>query len=401
MQGDTKLFMNIKNWKKNIEAGSASIFIVIFFTLLIGVITTSFVNIVNQDQQQALNNDLSQSAYDAAKAGVADANRAIVYCRQLPQPDSETCLEKFNDSCEDVQEFSTQLSLQAAEGSSVKVGRNADDNKLDQSYTCAKVQYKTPSITLTVDNQKMRIIQLNSDEPFNILSLQWFDSEDAKVNAGSALNLPRTELRDDAKFANNSADWGGNTVPPVLKLQFVYGEIDGSINLESLKNNSRSAFLYPNNAQAPTAPLALVENPGRDAIKSNQPVKARCDNTKFQQGQLACQLSMFAPASIQPGQKAYLVISPIYNKATIKVEASNILALGDDPTPVLLEGYPTIDVTGRAGDLFRRVKTTIDLQGRDDSRDSDAPGFDFTKTLCKNFSVTNTMYIKSNIAGCN
>ncbi|MCA9339214.1 hypothetical protein KC939_02605 [Candidatus Saccharibacteria bacterium] len=388
--------MKFRNSQYNItENGSASIFIVIFFTLLIGVITVSFVNIVNQDQQQALNNDLSQSAYDAAKAGVADANRAIIFCESQPNPSG--CLARFNNSCEDVQEFASDLNLRTSEGVAVKVGKDAEDDRLNQSYTCAKVQYKTPNVTVKINNQKMRVVRLQSDQAFNVLRFQWFDSEDAKVNAGSSLTLPRTELRSDAKFAKSTADWGGASVPPVLRLQVVYGEANGSFDLNSLKNNSRTTFLYPNDTTAGTTPTSLILHGGRNDIKIDQPAKVKCDNNKFIEGQLACDVSMFAPTSIQPNQKAYLIISPIYNEATVKVEALNIVSLSDPAVPVTLEGYPTIDVTGRAGDVFRRVKTTLDLHGRDDATDNDLPGFDSTQDICKHFGVTGSEHIKSEL----
>ncbi|MEK7621311.1 MAG: hypothetical protein AAB395_03060, partial [Patescibacteria group bacterium] len=69
----------IKNMhlSQNKQSGVASIFIVVFFTLLISIIVISFVTIVSQDQRQSINSDLSNSAYDSAQAGVEDAKRGL------------------------------------------------------------------------------------------------------------------------------------------------------------------------------------------------------------------------------------------------------------------------------------------------------------------------------------
>ena len=55
---------------KRKESGAASLFAVIFSAMLLTILAAGFVKLMLKDQQQAINNDLSQSAYDAALAGV-------------------------------------------------------------------------------------------------------------------------------------------------------------------------------------------------------------------------------------------------------------------------------------------------------------------------------------------
>lgn len=393
--------MNKQHFKKNnkihinTQSGVASIFVVIFFALLLGVITVSFVRIVNQDQQQALNNDLSQSAYDAAKAGVVDANRAIAICNGHSGQAKTDCLAQFENKCSDLSSFGNSygLGLQKIGDTEVRVG-SASDEKLNQSYTCAKIQYVTPSITLSLSNQKMRIIELKSDQPLNTIGIKWFNTKDAGTNPGTNIAFPTPGF---PKLATDSSSWGGQATPPLLRVQFLQSNADGKFDLTNLSNSAKTTFLYPiSSSPLATDKVALMVD-SRGGVKSLQPSRAQCTNAKFTSNQLACEAELIIPATV-PGQKAYLIIEPIYNAATVQVSASD----STSGTTAQLQGYPTIDVTGRAGDLFRRIKTTIDANSSPNTSvgGDDAPGFDSTKTFCKNFSVGRE-YHASTVVQCN
>lgn len=349
------------------QRGAASIFIVIFFALLTGVITVSFVRITNQDQQQALNNDLSQSAYDAAKAGTTDANRVIDYCEN-DAPDKTACLAKLNNECQDVAEFASKIGLEM-DGYAVRVGTGSNDAKLNQSYTCAKINLEPDAIAVTLEDRQMRIIELKSASQINAIRVKWFDNKD---HTDQPMTLPKAPVP-DKKFPKSATDegWGGASTPPVMRVQLV--NLGPNPTVDKFSSTVSAAFLYP----------ATSGNTGT-ALGPGQPVKTPCKEVSYENGELACSADM--TAVIPAGTSAYLVVMPIYNKTNIEIQGLT----GIDGEPVGLQGYPSIDVTGKADDVFRRVRSTIDLHGTRGGHD--LPAFDTVKTLCKNFGVSNTDY---------
>ena len=60
------------------KKGMASLYLVAFTTLLLGVLTMSFVRVMVTESKESSNSDLSQSAYDSALAGIEDAKTAII-----------------------------------------------------------------------------------------------------------------------------------------------------------------------------------------------------------------------------------------------------------------------------------------------------------------------------------
>ena len=68
--------------KKKFKKGAASFYVVAFSTLILVVIAASFATVVISEVIRGSNDDLSQSAYDAALAGVEDARLAYANYRR-------------------------------------------------------------------------------------------------------------------------------------------------------------------------------------------------------------------------------------------------------------------------------------------------------------------------------
>ena len=167
--------------------GAVSIFIVVFTALLITVVTASFIQIMVSNQEQASNNDLAQSAYDSALAGVEDAKRALIRLRNCelsgPSGCANSIKSKMNDSCTDALS-DAGIAFTGADQNEQQVGSG-----LNQAYTCVKIQLNTDDIDGTVTPTAPDVIPLDSgDEPFTRIRLSWFTAEDLPKDVNGQAN---------------------------------------------------------------------------------------------------------------------------------------------------------------------------------------------------------------------
>ncbi len=135
------------------KKGMASLYLVAFTTLLLGIVTMSFARVMISEKREASNSDLSQSAFDSALAGIEDAKTAIIMY--------ETCLNKHdkdkvgsNDvECGNVKTWMTN-SFETGYCDAVKKILNNDpaatgeveiSEKLNQAYTCVPIANDAPT----------------------------------------------------------------------------------------------------------------------------------------------------------------------------------------------------------------------------------------------------------------
>ena len=372
------------NYRKN---GEVSLFVVIFSTLLLTIVTVSFIRIMLNNQQQASTIDLSQSAYDSAQAGVEDAKRAILYYQSVCGDPSKTtkCDEaklaapKCNASVNLLSDISAPGGPSSAK--EIQVQNGSTGNSLDQAYTCTTIAYDTKDYVNTLTKDSSDTIPLlgvvNPSDPldtFDTVQISWFKSTDYPSNL--ALSIP-TVLPNNIPL---SANWVQNK-PPVLRAQLIqYGSNGFSLNeLNDIngsgESNSNTLFLYPTTTVGTTGAFATDSR----RASPGSPYLVNCNTTNI----YACTVKLPLPKPVHDGTRtAFLRIGALYNQATFQVQ------LIKSGSVVNFNGVePTIDSTGRANDLFRRVQARVKL-----SSDFTYPNAEIytSGNLCKNFLVTDS-----------
>lgn len=239
----------MKKRKAKFKKGAASFYVVAFSTLILIVLATSFAAVIISEVTRTSNDDLAQSAYDSALAGIEDAKLAYYNyenCRDNNST-SGTCgyiIDAMkNPSCNMVQ---TMLGRQSGDVVEVKE-TNTGDNNMQQAYTCVKLYDLVKDYRSTLSSADMIDVvnaRFTSSEIANMITkvrISWYSSENDS-------NFRFTNF-DSGKVQFPSIASGSLAAPPTISLAMMqtgstFG-IDSFEKTENERTNRGMVYLVP------------------------------------------------------------------------------------------------------------------------------------------------------------
>jgi Tfp pilus assembly protein PilX len=136
--------VNMNMHEQNKESGLVAIFTVVFFILLISVLTLGFLRAMIVEQQQTTNDDLTKGGLAAAEAGVEDAKRAILAYNQSTGAMRSAYDAAFSStSCPGIfgnASVRSDLGLSTDPAGGIQV---SNQQQLRQRHTCVTLQMNT------------------------------------------------------------------------------------------------------------------------------------------------------------------------------------------------------------------------------------------------------------------
>lgn len=361
----------------------ASFYVVIFATILFGVVTVSFVRIILSEATQSSNDDLSRSAYDSAIAGVEDAKTAVnrYYSCINGTGNAGDCGEQeraklFSQNC-------TQEGIGVARylyGDNYKGGPDDTEVKIqetgvsdaesgsDQAYTCVIVSDEVPDYrgTLTKDTPaKVIPIAVNDGtgnqttqiEKVRTIRFGWY----SQLNEGNRSDFI---LSGGRLKSQNGRGENGPTIPPTIALTFIRMKAGMSIEDFHTPNNGSdyaTMLLLPSGQTGANETYveeifygALREVGNISKSGSNYPFAVTCSTAS----EFACTVDITG-LTFEAGDSVFLVVSLPYSN-TESVDFAAVL-YDINAEPVKFVGVQIqVDSTGRTNQLFRRVEARLD-----------------------------------------
>ena len=355
--------------------GVASLYIVIFATILFGVVTLSFMRIILSEAEQGSDDDLSRSAYDAAIAGVEDAKTAVNrYYQCLSNGGGSQCDEDtinntlFKQDCDEGKIGLASYLYTGYGGGEVLIQQNMigydANNESDQAYTCVIISDTVPDYrgTLTSDTRTKVIpigvwngVTSSGLKDITKVRFSWYSQVNNGTNTGDA----QIKTREGEITLPKSGD---KTVPPTVSLGFIKVSPGYNINNFYKANtgaNYANLLLLPtgtNNGEPSAGPIDLMAagNVDNTSNAPHAPVPVTCSTT----APFMCSVTLNIEGMMENNDSAFLLASLPYGdtitdfSVTLYDSAGNVKPL----TGVQI----SVDSTGRTDDLVRRVEVRLD-----------------------------------------
>lgn len=378
--------------KSHDERGVVALMTVMFFMIFISLIVMGFITLVVDDQRQTTDNDLSASALAAARGGVEEGKRILLYCSKLKQTDpvaysTSECDEALNsqDKCDvfmtDAAALVTTLSLpiNPITGEGVTGGLTATDYQ--QYFTCMTIQTQTPNVSMVLTKDSDYIQALKTVSPFTKLKVSWSGDGMYNIRTGTLPEWPRLSA------------WDADTYMPVIQLQFIpyTATTAGFSDLNAIEQGSKTVYIVPCDSAGFCTPTEKnvfsldVRDPVIGKARSTPvPITyANCTTSGISSYSCSVMLSGFNGGN--PGAIQY------YTRAKILYgEQANLeLAPQDATGPVSFDNIqPWIDVTGRTNDVFRRIRSRVSYAAPNLPLPQNA--LDTAAPVCKDMTVTSS-----------
>ena len=416
--------MIMKTGYTNYKTGAASFYIVAFSTLILMVVAASFASAIVAELERSSNDDLAQSAYDAAMAGVEDAKIAFANYRAcLTEGETGESLSVLdNVSCEDIVYWVNHPN--GADGynacemvgrvlgrigkkddsdedaSVVEVKEGDSNNDMDQAYTCVKILTQTSDYRATLTSlNPYKVIKASFSDGVQAKDIKkvklswWLNQEGVTENFN---NSPSGKLK-QANFIPLDVANNKTPTPPTMALQFLQSvhkknlhnllsqRIDDALDIHT---NRATMYLVPTDKEMVATGEGgdfgntdFMSRPAYDdgakknilipldSVRTNDhgkdaPFVVYCDagmETEF-----LCSVTINLPYPIgtnaerDDGTFTFIVYLPYETPDTDF--SLEFYKDGDDKPVAIKDTQLVIDSTGRANSLYSRVEVRLEQE---------------------------------------
>jgi hypothetical protein len=296
----------LRKLKQN-NSGMVAIMVAVFLVLIISLVVVNYSQLVRREQRQVLDRQLNTQALYVAESGVEHI------AEQLTDPDIPSDYSKTDCANHS----------QALPGDGFSITNLVIDP--DFEITCSLVEKSTEEIVIDSLSENSEIMPLDTGSTggnINSIEIRWKNNGSLDVSGCNSPDLTSYPL---------------NCSVGVLRVDLVN---TANLDRNFILGNTYTAFLYPGSSGSNSMSFASGRGP------TNQ---GRITETDCSSGQCVMRITGMNSPSY------HIRLSSIFRDSDISITGVN----GGGSRTVFYDAQAIIDVTARASDVIRRVRTVI------------------------------------------
>ena len=424
--------------KKRFNQGAASFYIVAFSTLILVIIATSFAVAIIAEVTRSSNDELSQSAYDAALAGIEDAklsfmnyqnciNSGITYPDELSHNTEITCQDIVywmnHPNCDMVGHILGRIKDDKSGEIPVEESTDASEsgrNEMNQAYTCVTIKTKLNDYRASLSSMNpYRIIKVDLEKAkaadIKAVRVNWF------LNGGT-MTLDYSNYISD-RIAFQPLSLVNASTPPTLSVEMIQTATNFTFNqlnsqTSGNKTDRATVYMVPTANQSAASrttnstymgaykdginQISAVQMAATNDLQKDLPYLVYCPGNNVSD-EYVCSATLNLPNPIggtRSNDTFMFVVSLPYGQpetdfslefickegANCGLNDINDDSMGSISIASLDSVQVLIDSTGRANDLYRRIE--VRLEPADNAFIYPFYAVQVDKALEKDFTVT-------------
>ncbi len=339
------MLMNTKNTKNHTrpEAGFVAIIVASLIMIILSLITIGFTRIMQREQRQTLDRQLSRQALYAAESGINDIYGALQANPNLPAEKTDCDVENPLSN--------------GQPNPAIDAGSLSSDGNI--AYTCALYDKTPTELVYSLNTSESRVTELKTDSgnPFSTMRFRWANEQgnnaiDSLPNCGpDAGNFPASR----------------SGVVPLIRIDITN---TSTLSRDALINSTDYLYLAPcQGGSATTYAYSPASSPGKV-------IGVSCVAGQ----ELPCDITITGFSS-----NAYAGrFRSVYDSARLVISATEITPTGGIETVEFRQAQTSIDVTAKATDVVRRLRVAIPVAGVNSPPEAVFQAFD---GVCKLLAV--------------
>lgn len=310
--------------KKSTQQGMVAIMVTAIIMVIMSLITLGFARLVQREQRQGLDSQLSTQAFYAAESGVNAVAARITDA--TPAPEKPDCdVTTYNNG-------------------------EIDPATPDVRFTCIMIDPTPDSLVFnngSIKSDRSKVVPIIASPGVNSMFFRWTDANPTRVNFDNSCSIENR---------NSATDWAAANRVGMLQVDIIPVSIavPAAFDRETVTNNTATLMFYPcGGGTAASVPYSSFVSGNASGANRGNVAPVNC-NGSVTPPSYRCNIEV---TGLPAGTDFYVRVKSVYSDLNVEINGESAAGVRSS----FANAQVVVDSTGRANDVLRRVQVRLPI----------------------------------------